>query len=134
MMQFVVIRVVVLVVDLEDERGVDVLGRSGDHHLLRAALEVSRGLLAVGEDAGGLDDDVGADVAPGDLRGVALGEGLDLAVAYPQDVAVERDVLGPDAVGGVALEEEREALHRHQVVYGDDLDVVVAALHRRLGG
>ena len=126
--------IVVLVVDLEDEGGVHVLGWGRDHDLLGAALDVGRGLLAVGEDAGRLDDYVGANVAPGDLGGVSLGEGLDLAVADAKDVAVELHVLGPDAVRRVALEQQREAIHRHQIVYGNDLDVVIAALYRRLGG
>ena len=42
-------------------------------------------------------------------------------------------VLGPDAVHGVALEEQRQALHRHEIVDRHDLDVVVAALDGRLG-
>jgi hypothetical protein len=34
---------------------------------------------------------------------------------------------------GVALKEQRQRLHGHEVVYGHDLNVVVAALDGRLG-
>jgi hypothetical protein len=37
-------------------------------------------------------------------------------------------------VHGVALEEQRQRLHRHEVVDRHDLDLVVAALDGRLGG
>ena len=39
-----------------------------------AGLEVGGGLVAVGEEAGGLDHDVDAEVAPGKVLRVALGE------------------------------------------------------------
>jgi hypothetical protein len=130
----VLLRIVALVVDLVDEGGVHVLGGGRDDDLFGAAFYVRRGLLAVGEHAGGLDDYVGAHVAPGDGARIALGEGLYLTVPDAQDVAVELHVLVPDTVGGVTLEKERQALHRHQVVDRHDLDVVVAALYRRLGG
>ena len=56
--------VVLVEVDAEDDRDVLALGRRGDDDLLRAAGEVLGGVLAVGEEAGRLDDDVDAEVAP----------------------------------------------------------------------
>ena len=47
----------------------------------------ARGLRAVGEEAGRLDDDLDAGVAPGDLRRVALGEDLD-RLAVDDEAAV----------------------------------------------
>jgi hypothetical protein len=41
-----------------------------------AGVEVGGGLVAVGEDAGGLDDHVDAEVAPGQIGRVALGRTL----------------------------------------------------------
>src|SRR5918998_1241584 len=87
-------------------------------------------VVAAGEDAGRLDDDVRANVAPGYLGRVALGEGFYLTVADTQYVAVELDVLGPDSVHRVALEQERQPVHRRKVVRCHDLDVAV--LDRRL--
>ena len=56
-----------VVVDADDERGVGVGRRGGDDHARRAGLEVGRRLVAVGEEAGRLDDDVDAEVAPRQL-------------------------------------------------------------------
>ena len=44
---------------------------------LRRRRRVAARLVGVGEEAGGLDDDVDAEVPPGDVAGVAFGEDLD---------------------------------------------------------
>ena len=51
------------------------------------------GGVAVGEEAGQLDDHVGAEVAPGQHAGVALGEHLDVPAVYAQRTV--RDLDGP---------------------------------------
>ena len=130
-MFLVLLGVVILVVDFIDERGVYALAGGGDDDLLGAAFEVGRGPVAAGEHARGLHDDIGADVAPGDLSRVALGEGLDLVVAHVQHVAVVGDVLVPDPVCRVVLEQVRQGPEGHQVVGGHHLDV--APPHGRLG-
>ena len=62
------------IVDADDDGGVDgVLGRHGEDDLAGAAGEVARQLLALAEDAGGLDHQPDAEIAPGDLAGIALG-------------------------------------------------------------
>ena len=63
----VLVGVVLVEVDAEADRDVLALGRRGDDDLLRAAVEVLGGVLAVGEEAGRLDDDVDAEVAPRQL-------------------------------------------------------------------
>lgn len=83
-------------------------------------------LLGVGllrEDARGLDHDVDAQLAPGDVRGVALGKDLD-------GVAVDRDgVLGVRHLGleaaqdGVVLQEVCRRRGVTQVVDSHDLNV-----------
>ena len=67
--------VVVALVDAEHDRHVRVLRGRGDDHLPRAAVEVLRGAVALREEAGRLDHDVDAEVAPGKAAGVALGRG-----------------------------------------------------------
>ena len=62
------LRVVVAVVDAEHDRHVRVRRRRGDDHLLRAAVEVLCGALAVGEEPGRLDHDVDAEIAPRQAR------------------------------------------------------------------
>ena len=64
-------------VDAHHDGDVLVRGRRGDDDLLGAAVDVRLGLGGVGEEAGGLDDDVGAEVAPAQVGGVALGEDRD---------------------------------------------------------
>ncbi len=127
----VLLGVIILVVDLEHERGIHALTRGRDDDLLRPAFEVGCGPVAAGKDARRLHDDIGANVAPGDLRRVPLGEGLDLVVADAQHVAIVRNVLGPDPVRRVVLEQIRQAVERHQVVRRHHLDV--ATVHRGLG-
>ena len=61
---------------------------------LTVRAEVGLGLFGVGEEAGGFDDDLGADGGPVELGGVALGEDLDL-------LAVDGDGVG--AVGDLVL-------------------------------
>ena len=90
---------------------------------LAPAVDVAGGRGGVREPTGGLDDDVDAQVAPGQLGGLLLGEDLDLlAVDDDRGVGVlDRALEG--AVGRVVLEEQRVHLGRHEVVDGHDLDV-----------
>ena len=75
-----------VVVDAEADHRVGVAARRGDDHALRAAGEVAGGLLACGEEAGRLDDDVDAVVAPRDLGRVHDLELADL-------LAVDREAV-----------------------------------------
>ena len=80
----VLVGVVLVEVDAEADRDVLALGGRRDDDLLRpAAVDVLLRVLAVGEAAGGLDDDVDAQVAPRQVGRVGLGEHLQL-------VAVDR--------------------------------------------
>ena len=65
-------------VDAEHDGHVRVGRRRGDDDLLGAGVEVLGGVLAVGEQAGGLDHHVGAELAPGQRAGIALGQHADL--------------------------------------------------------
>jgi hypothetical protein len=116
-------RVVVVVVDAHDDGDVLVLRGRGDDHLLRTALDVRLGLGRVGEEARGLHHDVDAQVAPGQGRGVLLGEDLQGLVADPDAVVGHRDVLGEPAEDRVVVEQVGHGGHVTEVVGGDDLDV-----------
>ena len=87
-------------------------------------------LGAGGEDAGGLDDDVDAQVAPGQCGRAFLDlEGLDLGVADDDGVvAFEGDLLGVPAQDRVELQQVRQAGVVGEVVDRDDLDVGALAL------
>jgi hypothetical protein len=115
--------VVVGVVDTHDEGRVLVLRRGGDDDLLGAGVDVRLGLGRVGEEAGRLDDDVGAQLGPREVRRVALGEGADLLAVDDEVLVVEVDALREAAQHGVVLEQVSQRLVVRQVVDADDLDV-----------
>src|SRR6478609_1310578 len=116
-------RVVLVRVHADDERRVLVLRRGGDDDLLRAAVDVGLGLRRVGEEAGRLDDDVGAQLAPGEVRGVALGERTDLLAVDDDVLVVEVHAQRETAEDRVVLEQVRERLVVREVVDAHDLDV-----------
>ena len=116
-------RVVRLLVDPHHDGEVLVLGGRGDDHLARAGGDVGLGLLGVGEQTRRLDDDVGAQVAPRELAGIALGEHFDLAAVDGQDVAVHRHGAGEGTEDGVVLEQMSQRRRSRDVVDSDDLDV-----------
>ena len=81
------------------------------------------GLGGVGEEAGGLDDDVHAQLAPGQLGGVAVSQHAD-GLAVDDDVLlVVGDLSVQTTHDGVKLEEVGESLDVGEVVDGDDLEV-----------
>ena len=96
-----------------------------------------RGLLLAGEDAGAFQDDVDAELAPGQLREVALGQHLDRRQrlagggADVQRVALELGLAREAAVHAVVAEQMRVGGGRRQVVDRHHLDVVAALLGQR---
>ena len=106
---------------------------------LRAALEVLGRLLACGEQAGRLDHDVDAVVAPRDLARLAGLELLDLAPVDGEPAVGLLDLVRDRPADGVVLEQERHrvrvaerVVHRHQldaglVAAGEDRPVERAA-------
>ena len=95
----VLVEVVGVVVHAQHERHVGLGGRRGDDHLLRARVQVLGGVGALGEEAGRLDHDLGADVAPGQRRGIALGEHAQLLAVDDQAVVGGLDLAGERARG-----------------------------------
>src|SRR4028118_1716868 len=114
-----------------DDGGVVAGRRRRDDDLLRAALvDVLAGVVGLGEEPGGLDDDVDAEVAPRQVRRVALGEHLHRRPADRDAVAVGGDLLGQDAEDAVVLQQVGEDLVAGQVVDRHDLDVLAAGRGR----
>jgi hypothetical protein len=62
--------VVLVVVHAHDDGDVFALGRGGDDDLLGAGGDVALGLFGVGEQTGGLDDDIDAEAFQGSSAGV----------------------------------------------------------------
>ena len=88
------------------------------------------GVGAGGEEAGRLDHDVDAELAPGQGGRVALGEDLELLAVGDDRVAVDLDPAGVAAEDRVVLEQVGHRRRVDQVVDGDEVDVRV----RLLGG
>ena len=119
----VLVRVVGVVVHAQHQRHVGVGCRGADDHLLRAGGEVLRGVVALGEEAGGLDHHVGAHVAPRQCRRIALREHLQLVAVDDQAVVGEVDLALERAEDRVVLEQMRERLRVGDVVHTDPVDV-----------
>ena len=94
---------VLLVVHAHDEHWC-IGGGSRDDHLLRAALQVSLGLIGGGEDTSGLDDIFGAGLAPRDVGWFSLHVEADFLAIHYEVLAVDFDVALEDAVLGVVSE------------------------------
>ena len=84
------------------------------------------GLVGVGEEAGGFDDDLRANGGPVELGRIALGEDLELLAVDGDEVRAVGDVVLEVAQDGVVLEQVRERGRRGDVVHGDDFNLGVA--------
>ena len=129
-----------LFVNGEDD-GLEVFaGRSGDDNFLGARFDVSHGFFLGAVEAGAFENDVDAELAPGEVDGLGFGIDGDL-FAIDDDGAGDLDGLavffvdrlfGVDGVeiladnaavtflGGVILEKVREHLGAREVIDGDD--------------
>ena len=121
----VVVVAVVDLVEVDAERDGDVRlgGRRRDQHLLGAGGEVLGGVLAVGEQSGGLDHHLGAQLAPGQLRRIrSVKKRISLPSTRMPGVG-RLHVSRKRPVVGVVLEQVRDHLRIADVVGGDPLDV-----------
>src|SRR5690606_30806191 len=119
----VVRRVVRFVVDAHHEGRVLAARRCRDQHLLGSGIDVLASIRRLGEEAGGLDDDVYPEVAPGQVCRVAVFEDLDRLAVDNDLVTIEFDVGGEPPCHGVVLEEVGERLVVGEVVDRDNLEV-----------
>ena len=87
--------------------------------------EVLRGGVAVGEEAGGLEHDVDAEVLPRQLRRILQRQHLELVLVDGDPVALGGDVGLQVAQDRVVLEQVGERRRVRQVVDRDDVDVAV---------
>ena len=92
-----------------------------------AAQEVRGSLLLGGEEAGALVHDVHFQLAPGQLRGVAVGQHADAVAVDDHVVAVHRHGARELAVRRVVAGEVGVGLGVAEVVHRDDHDVVLLA-------
>ena len=114
-----------VLVHAHNKHGGVVLGGGGHDHVLGAGLDVALGLVLSQEQAGGLDDVLRADLLPGQVGGVALGEHGD-GTAIHNDGVLAGGHLGVDlTVHGVILQHIGKVISGTQVVDAHDLDLGV---------
>ena len=129
----VLVGVVLALVDPQHDRDVLALRRRADDDLPRTGVDVGARLVGVREQAGRLDHDLDAQVAPRQLGRVLDLQHLDrLAVDHDRVVRVG-DVALVGAVGRVVLEQQGVGRDVDEVVDGDDLDTRRSLEHRLEG-
>ncbi len=84
----VLLRVIPVLVDAHDDGHVDLLGRGGDDHLLRSALQMGSRQGPFTEDTRRLHDDLNVQVLPRQVGGITFRE-------YPDLLAVHDKVVTP---------------------------------------
>ena len=119
-------RIVLVLVDAEDDGQVFVAGGSGDDDFFNGRAEVCLGLGAVSKVAGGFDDDLRADRSPGELGGVALGPYLDLFAVDGDEVIAGGDFVLQVAQDRVVLEQVSQRCRAGEVIYGNKIDFFIA--------
>ena len=105
-----------------------IAGRSRDNDLLGASSDVSHGLLLAGVEAGALQNDIDAQLAPGAILSIFDGVDLDLlavdddgVVGGIDGVLVLADLAQERALSGIIFQQMRQHLGAGQVVDRDDL-------------
>ena len=122
--------VVFAVVHAHDHGDVLTLGRSGNDDLLGAGGDVALGFFSVGEQTGRLDDDLDAQLGPGELGGSLGGDNEDLLAVHDEHIViglVSRGLLGADGavkttLGRVVLEQVGQIVGRDDIAHRDDVE------------
>ena len=78
--------IIFVVVHAHDDRDVFALGGRGNDHLLRAGSDMALGLFGFGEQAGGFDHDIDAQLLPRQFGGRLGADDLDLLAVHDQHI------------------------------------------------
>ena len=126
--------IVGLLVHAQNDGHVLALGGGADQHLFGAASQVGPGLLGLGEEARGLDDQLHTHAAPGDGGRVLLGEDTHVLAVDHQIAAARFHGAGEAPVAGVVLQQVGVSRHVRDIVDGHHLKIVGVALQNGLEG
>src|SRR6266852_5527440 len=116
--------IVELVIDAQHEGGVRPIRRRGDNHLFHRATQMLLRFGALGEKAGGFNDDVSADAGPIDLRRILRLEYLEGAALNADGVLGMRNLVRQIAQHRIVFEKMREGFGVRDVVDGHELNVL----------
>ena len=114
-------RIVFAVVDAQNEGQVRIRGGSGNEHLLGAGFKVLLGGVTLGEQAGGFQNDVYAQLLPGKVGGVAFHGDEDLVTVNDQIFSINGNFTVKLALRGVILEQVGDHFNGGQVIDGNNL-------------
>ena len=118
-----------LVVDTIDEHRSGILAGSGHDDLLGTSLEVCLSEFCGEEETSGLNNNVNAKGAPGDVDGILLGEDLNLVAVDDHVVALDLNVVVELAVYAVILQHVSQIVGIEKVVDTYDNDVLTKILN-----
>ena len=114
-------RIVFAVVDAQNESQVRIRGGSGNKNLLGAGVKVLLGGVALGEQAGGFQNDVHAQILPGKVGGITFHGDEDLVTVNDQIITLDGNFTVKLALRGVILEQVGDRFDRSQVIDGNNL-------------
>ncbi len=123
-----------VVVDPIDHGQVGVSARGGDQDALGAGLQVLRRLLALGEPAGALHDDVDAQLTPRKLLGIRLGQHRDVQTIGLEMPVGHRDLAREAPVHAVVFQQKSVHFGRPEIVDRHEIEVLAASLQERPEG
>ena len=116
--------VVLVVVHTHHNGEVFTRSRSGNDDLLGASRNVCAGLVSVGEEPGGLDDNVNAERRPREVTGIALGKHRDLLAIDGDEAIAGCDLDGQATVNRVILQQVGQCLGIGEVVHRHNVELV----------
>ena len=116
-----------VVIDAVDEGAIDIVAAGrGNDDLLRAAGNVRAGLGLAGEEAGRLQHDIDAEIAPRQFRRITFGQHLDAIAIDDQVAAIDTDLARETSMRGVVLGQVRIGRRVAEIIHRDDLDLAGA--------
>ena len=124
----VLCRIVLILVDAENDGDVFVLGGSRDDDLLHAVVAVVDSESSVGEESGGFDDDIDASRVPRNVRWISLSKNCDWLSVDDNVLFVGRYGAVKVAVRTVVFQQMGICSGIRQIVDGNNFDVVSMTL------
>src|SRR6266508_4121489 len=121
-------RIVVRVVDPQDERDVLVGCRRRDDRLFCAGVKMSTDLSCVGKDAGGLDHHIDAELFPWQAGWILLIQNDDILAVDFEDALTDFDRPRENSIVGVIAEQMRVGFQVRHVVHGDHRQTIFMTL------
>ena len=123
-------RIVGAIVDAQHERDVFIGRWCGDDGFLGAGIQMSTNLRPVGENSGGFNDDVDAELFPRQAGGFFLIEHGDRLAVDLHDAVTAFDFTGVNAVGRVVAKQVGVGFQIRHVVDRDDGQFILTALEQ----